>query len=60
MEINIDPKVFENEVNDIIKNKMGRHIGKSSVPKTWRPVDMVSQVTKQLHDKEQDKYWRSL
>jgi hypothetical protein len=54
----IDNEVFENMVHEIIKER-GIKITKSIVPSTWRPYDMVIEVSKRIDEKENNiRFWK--
>jgi hypothetical protein len=52
----ITNEVFENIVHEIIKER-GIKIKNSIVPPTWRPRDMVIEVSKRVEEKERNKFW---
>jgi hypothetical protein len=51
----ITNEVFEEIVHEIIKER-GIKITKSIVPPTWRPHDIVIEVSKRVEE-EYNKYW---
>jgi hypothetical protein len=52
----ITNKVFESIVHEIIKER-GLKIKNSIVPSTWRPHDVVIEVSKRVEEKERNKFW---